>query len=78
LDVGDYVTVENVEKIRLTGTKIKTKRYFRHTGWLGHWQTKTIAQPTQATMGFALRHAVEGMLPKNRLKKGWLKRLTIK
>jgi len=34
MDVGDHVIIINVGKIRVTGKKAKTKKYYRHTGRL--------------------------------------------
>ena len=31
-DVGDFVMVKNVDKIKITGKKIKQKIYYHHTG----------------------------------------------
>ena len=36
MDTGDFVIVINASKVALTGTKIDSKQYFRHTGYMGH------------------------------------------
>ncbi len=36
MDGGDFVVVVNAEKVKLTGRKVDQKRYFRHTGYMGH------------------------------------------
>src|SRR5437867_9644336 len=36
LNGGDCVIVINAERVKLTGRKIEQKRYFRHTGYMGH------------------------------------------
>ncbi|MFH0830821.1 MAG: 50S ribosomal protein L13 [Parcubacteria group bacterium] len=74
-DVGDHVVVVNCSKIRVTGKKATSKKYYHHTRYLGHLKTKSyselmIQKPTEV-----MRHAVVGMLPDNRLKKGMLRRL---
>src|SRR5262245_56557539 len=33
---GDCVIVVNAERVKLTGRKLEQKRYFRHTGYMGH------------------------------------------
>src|SRR2546425_8716405 len=33
---GDCVIVINAEQVKLTGRKMEQKRYFRHTGYMGH------------------------------------------
>jgi ribosomal protein L13 len=35
VDCGDHVIVINAEKVRFTGNKLKDKRYYRHTGYIG-------------------------------------------
>ena len=36
MDGGDFVVVINAEKVRLTGRKLDNKKYFGHTGYMGH------------------------------------------
>src|SRR3990172_3933053 len=36
MDGGDFVIVVNAEKVKLTGTKLDKKRYFGHSGYMGH------------------------------------------
>src|SRR6202521_6431048 len=36
MDTGDNVIVINAAKVRVTGKKAEQKRYFRHTGYMGH------------------------------------------
>ena len=36
MDTGDNVIVINASKVRVTGRKAEQKRYFRHTGYMGH------------------------------------------
>src|SRR6059058_4355693 len=33
---GDCVVIVNAAKVKLTGRKLEQKRYFRHTGYMGH------------------------------------------
>ena len=35
-DTGDFVIVINASKVLLSGRKLDQKRYFRHTGYMGH------------------------------------------
>jgi len=76
-DMGDFVIVKNVERIRLTGKKIEQKKYYRHSGYLGHLKEIPIKKVFAQKPGEVLRKAVSGMLPKNRLRKIRLKRLKI-
>ena len=36
MDGGDFVVVVNAANIRLTGRKLEQKRYFSHSGYMGH------------------------------------------
>ncbi len=78
IDSGDYVTVINASKIKFTGKKLVQKDYYHHTmhpGGLRRTPMKKIfdKDPTEV-----IRRAVYGMLPKNKLRDGMMKRLTIK
>ncbi len=76
-DMGDWVTIYNAGKIKITGRKLTGKKYFKHTGYIGHWSTSSLAKKMKDEPSFALRRAISGMLPDNRLKKRWLKRLKV-
>src|SRR5690348_16139015 len=41
---GDCVIVINAEKVQLTGRKPEQKRYFRHTGYMGHERFTPVAK----------------------------------
>jgi large subunit ribosomal protein L13 len=67
MDGGDFVVVVNAEKVRLTGRKLEQKRYFRHTGYMGHprftpLQVEMVRRPARV-----IERAVFGMLPKSTL-----------
>ena len=36
MDTGDNVIVINASKVKVTGRKAEQKRYFHHTGYMGH------------------------------------------
>lgn len=67
LDMGDYVVVVNAEKIRVTGNKLKDKKYYRHTGYMGGIKETTLGVMLQRRPRRVLELAVRGMLPRNRL-----------
>jgi large subunit ribosomal protein L13 len=77
-DVGDSVLVTNVSKIAFTGNKAIDKLYYRHSGYLGNLKKVSLKESMEKKPSNALRLAISGMLPKNRLKSRMLKRLTIK
>lgn len=77
IDMGDHVIVINAEKIQLTGNKMKTKLYRRHTGYPGGLKTATAEQLFRKNPAQLLVQAIEGMLPKNPLGKGMARKLRV-
>jgi large subunit ribosomal protein L13 len=67
LDTGDFVVVINADKIRLTGNKEETKRYFRHTGYMGGEKFIPFKDMLANHPERVIELAVKGMLPKNNL-----------
>jgi len=76
--MGDKVLVINAAKIKVTGGKETKKMYYRHSGYLGHLKTFSYADIFKKNPAEVLEHAVLGMLPKNKLRKIWIKNLEIK
>ncbi|HEW91974.1 MAG TPA: 50S ribosomal protein L13 [Thermotogaceae bacterium] len=76
-DCGDYVIVTNCEKIILTGKKLKDKKYYRHSGYLGNLKVKTAGEILEKNPEFLIKQAVKGMLPKNKLGRRMLKKLKV-
>ncbi len=66
-DVGDFVVVINAAKVRLTGSKLTSKVYHRHTGYPGGVRTTTAGKILQTKPERLIEMAVRGMLPKSRL-----------
>lgn len=77
VDAGG-VTIINASKIKLSGVKAKDKTYVRYSGYPGGQKKETYGMLT-ARLGEkdAIRRAVLGMLPKNRLQAKRIKMLTI-
>src|SRR5512134_1429641 len=67
LAAGDFVVVVNAEKVRLTGRKLEQKRYFRHTGYMGHERFTPVAKVLAKHPERVIEQAVFGMLPKTTL-----------
>ncbi len=74
---GDFVIVTNARKVKLTGKKLLQKKYYRYSGYIGGMKVKTAGELLKTKPEELIRHAVSGMLPKNRLRKRMLKRLKI-
>src|SRR3989344_1613480 len=72
------VTVINASKVRLSGAKTKDKKYVRYSGYPGGQKIENYTMLT-ARKGEteAIRKAVLGMLPKNRLQAKRIKMLKI-
>ena len=78
-DMGSNVVVENIDKIKITGKKLKDKKYVYHTGYPGGFTEITMEKLiAKKGMSEILRRAVSGMLPKNKLRAKAMKRLKIK
>jgi len=76
-DIGDFVVVKNFDKVRFTGKKLKNKKYYRHSGYLGGLKVQTLEELLKKDPYKVLRNAVMGMLPKNKLRKKMIKRLKL-
>src|SRR3990172_5772681 len=77
LDTGDYVVVINAEKVRVTGSKLQQKMYYRHSGYPGGFRSVSLAEMLQKHPERVLKFAVEGMLPKTVLGRSMLKKLKV-
>lgn len=67
MDGGDFVVVVNAEQVRLTGRKLTQKRYFRHSGYMGHERFTPARDVLASHPERVIEKAVQGMLPKNSL-----------
>lgn len=77
LDVGDYVVVVNAEKVQISGNKSQTKVYSRYSGFPGGQKRIVFAEAIKKNPAEIIRHAISGMLPKNKLHAQRLTRLYI-
>ncbi|MBI4514059.1 MAG: 50S ribosomal protein L13 [Gemmatimonadetes bacterium] len=77
LDCGDHVIVVNAAKVRLTGRKAEQKRYFRHTGYMGHEKFIPFATMLARHPERVIELAVKGMLPKNDLGRSLRRKLKV-
>ena len=67
VDTGDHVIVINAAKVVLTGTKLDQKVYYHHSGYAGGLKETKYRKLIAEKPEFAVRHAIEGMLPKGPL-----------
>ena len=76
-DCGDYVIVINADKAIMTGRKMENREIFSHTGYPGGQKRITPIQMLEKDGTSLVKHAVRGMLPKNKLGAAILKNLYI-
>src|SRR5437773_2487685 len=75
LNCGDCVIVINAEQIKLTGRKMEQKRYFRHTGYMGHERFTPVKVLLAKHPERVIEKAVWGMLPKTTLSRQKVKQM---
>jgi large subunit ribosomal protein L13 len=77
IDNGDYVVVTNAKNLVVTGEKMTDKKYYRHSGFPGGLTELKLEEVLEKEPSLAIREAVKGMLPKNKLAADRLARLRI-
>jgi large subunit ribosomal protein L13 len=77
VDTGDHVIVINVEKLMVTANKATKKMVYRHSGYPGGLKTQRYGDLLATRPQEALRTAVRGMLPHNRLGRAMLRKLKL-
>eukprot|EP00158_Paraphelidium_tribonemae_P006371 Partr_v1_DN27793_c1_g1_i1_m67500 putative ribosomal protein len=76
-DIGDHVVVINARNIVVSGDKMSKKFYYSHSGYPGGMKKTNLATMLHNKPEEAIRQAVAGMLPKNKLRPLRLNRLHI-
>lgn len=77
VDCGDGVIILNADKIEVTGNKEAQKVYYSHTGFIGGLRELNYRTIKARDPEFVIKHAVDGMMPRNRLTRKQMKRLRI-
>lgn len=77
IDQGDYVVVINAKNILFSGKKETSKNYYRHSGYPGGLKWDTAAEVRKEKPEMLVRHAVVGMLPRNKIGKAMAKKLYV-
>jgi len=77
VDTGDYVIVINADKVRVTGKKRDEKMYQRYSGYPSGLKEMNFATVLERRPKDIIRLAVKNMLPKSKLGKKILKKLTL-
>lgn len=76
-DNGDYVVVINAKDVVVTGNKMADKSYYRHSGFPGGLKELSLSEVIEKDPSYAIKEAVKGMLPKNKLAAGRMARLRV-
>lgn len=77
VDGGDFVVVTNCTRIHVTGGKMDSMRYYRHSQHPGHLHSRTMREQLVKAPDQVLFQAVRGMMPKTRLARAQMKKLRI-
>ena len=77
VDTGDYVVVINAEKVVLTGKKEEQNKYMFFSGYVGGESYRKLSEQRVSNPQFIIKHAVKGMLPKNRIAADMLTKLRV-
>ncbi|MBN8634476.1 MAG: 50S ribosomal protein L13 [Anaerolineae bacterium] len=77
IDTGDFVIVINAEKIRVTGDRLDSKVYYRHSKYQGGLKAITLRDQLAKFPDRPITDAVKGMLPKGALGHQMIKKLKV-
>lgn len=77
MDTGDFVIIVNADKIALTGNKRQTKFAYRHSGYPGGLKQVAYEELLRKRPEQAVRLAVKGMLPHNKLGRKVIRKLKV-
>lgn len=74
---GDAVKIIHAGKVVFTGRKLVQKDYRKHTMYPGGLKVTSMKKVFERDPAEVMRRAVYGMLPKNKQRETYMKRLTI-
>jgi large subunit ribosomal protein L13 len=77
VDTGEHVIVTNGNKVELTGRKAEQRLKLRYSKYPGGLKARTYGQVRQQDPEQLIQDAVRRMMPKNRLSRVMLKKLTV-
>ena len=66
-DCGDFVIILNSGKIVMSGNKMEDRKIFSHTGYPGGQKRISPSEMLAKDETSVVKHAIKGMLPKNKL-----------
>jgi large subunit ribosomal protein L13 len=77
IDSGDFVVVTNAQNVKVTGNKLKDKKYYWHSEYFGGLKERSLEKILKEKPEEVIYLAVKKMLPKNRLGRKMIKKLKI-
>lgn len=77
IDTGDFVVVTNCGRIVVTGDKMESIRYYRHSRFPGGLKSRTLREQLVKAPDVVIFEAVKGMMPKTKLGRAQMKKLRI-
>lgn len=77
VDGGDFVVVVNCERIAVTGDKLDSVQYYRHSRYPGGLKSRTMREQLERFPDRVIYEAVKGMMPKTRLGRAQMKKLRV-
>ncbi len=77
VECGDGVIVINAKDVVMTGNKAKQKIYKNYSGFPSGQRERTFERVITDDPTYPIKHAVKGMLPKNRLGKRMITHLLV-
>lgn len=77
VDAENFVAMINCETLKFSGGKEQKKKYHSFSGYPGGITTRKLADILKLNPEKIVKDAVYGMLPKNKLRDGRMKRLLI-
>lgn len=76
-DTGDSVTIQNADKIKVTGNKLTAKEYMHYSQYPGGLKRSQLSDELDKNPARVLRRAIARMLPRNKQRQPRMARLTI-
>jgi len=77
VDTGDYVVVINAQKVRVTGRKLKQKKYLTFSGYPGGQKSRSLEVMLKTKPTEVIKRAVRRMLPAGPLYRDMIKKLKV-
>lgn len=76
-DHGDYVIIINAEKVKLTGNKLKNKKYYNHSGFPSGLRVRNAGEMINNYPEEMVKKSIWGMIPHNKLGRKQIKKLYV-